>query len=149
MTNGDHDRISIKVDLNPSHKNDEIVRQALHEFNVKQIGKDEHYSIFAFNQQNEIIGGALVYTETRSIFIDILWVKESERAKNPEWLVMVGVCTHLGCVPLGDKGDYKAWFCPCHGSHYDSSGRVRKGPAPKNLEIPKYEFIDNKTIKIG
>ena len=75
--------------------------------------------------------------------------KDSDRAKNPEWLVMVGVCTHLGCVPLGDKGDYKAWFCPCHGSHYDSSGRVRKGPAPKNLEIPKYEFIDNKTIKIG
>ena len=81
MTNRDHDGICIKVDLNPSHKNDEIVRQALHEFNVKQIGKDEHYSIFAFNQQNEIIGGSLVYTETRSIFIDILWVKESERAK--------------------------------------------------------------------
>ena len=55
-------------------------------------------------------------------------------------LVMVGVCTHLGCVPLENKGEYKAWFCPCHGSHYDTSGRVRKGPAPKNLEIPKYEF---------
>ena len=82
MTNRDHDRTRIKVDLNPSHENDEIVRQALHEFNIKQIGKDEHYSIFAFNQQNEIIGGALVYAETRSIFIDILWVKESERAKN-------------------------------------------------------------------
>ena len=56
--------------------------------------------------------------------------KDSDRAKNPEWLVMVGVCTHLGCVPLGNKGDYNAWFCPCHGSHYDTSGRVRKGPAP-------------------
>ena len=75
--------------------------------------------------------------------------KDSERTKNPEWLVMVGVCTHLGCVPLGDKGEYKAWFCPCHGSHYDTSGRVRKGPAPKNLEIPKYEFVDNNIIKIG
>ena len=75
--------------------------------------------------------------------------KDSERAKNPEWLVMVGVCTHLGCVPLGGKGEYKGWFCPCHGSHYDSSGRIRKGPAPKNLEIPKYEFVDNNTIKIG
>ena len=75
--------------------------------------------------------------------------KDSDRAKNPEWLVMVGVCTHLGCVPLGDKGDYKAWFCPCHGSHYDTSGRIRKGPAPTNLEIPKYEFVDNNTIKIG
>ena len=66
-----------------------------------------------------------------------------------EWLVMMGVCTHLGCVPLGDKGEYKAWFCPCHGSHYDTSGRVRKGPAPKNLEIPKYEFVDSNIIKIG
>ena len=66
-----------------------------------------------------------------------------------EWLVMVGVCTHLGCVPLKDKGDFNGWFCPCHGSHYDISGRVRKGPAPKNMEIPKYEFIDNNTIKIG
>ena len=75
--------------------------------------------------------------------------KDSDRAKNPEWLVMVGVCTHLGCVPLNDKGEYNAWFCPCHGSHYDTSGRIRKGPAPKNLEIPKYEFVDNNTIKIG
>ena len=75
--------------------------------------------------------------------------KDSERAKNPEWLVMVGVCTHLGCVPLGNKGEYNGWFCPCHGSHYDTSGRVRKGPAPNNLEIPKYKFLDNNTIKIG
>ena len=75
--------------------------------------------------------------------------KDSERAKNPEWLVMVGVCTHLGCVPLGEKGEYNGWFCPCHGSHYDTSGRIRKGPAPNNLEIPKYEFVDNNIIKIG
>ena len=57
--------------------------------------------------------------------------KDSDRAKNPEWLVMIGVCTHLGCVPLGNKGEYKGWFCPCHGSHYDTSGRIRKVPAPK------------------
>ena len=75
--------------------------------------------------------------------------KDEDRAKNPEWLVMLGVCTHLGCVPLGDKGEYGGWFCPCHGSHYDTSGRIRKGPAPKNLEIPKYEFMDRNTIKIG
>ena len=75
--------------------------------------------------------------------------KDSDRVKNPEWLVKVGVCTHLGCVPLNDKGEFNAWFCPCHGTHYDTSGRVRKGPAPKNLEIPKYEFVDNNTIKIG
>ena len=75
--------------------------------------------------------------------------KDEDRAKNPEWLVMLGVCTHLGCVPLGDKGEYGGWFCPCHGSHYDTSGRIRKGPAPTNLEVPKYEFLNNNTIKIG
>ena len=74
---------------------------------------------------------------------------DEERAKNPEWLVMLGVCTHLGCVPLGDKGEYGGWFCPCHGSHYDTSGRIRKGPAPTNMEIPKYEFVNTNTIKIG
>ena len=75
--------------------------------------------------------------------------KDEDRAKNPEWLVMLGVCTHLGCVPLGDKGEYGGWFCPCHGSHYDTSGRIRKGPAPTNMEIPKYEFVNTNTIKIG
>ena len=75
--------------------------------------------------------------------------KDEDRAKNPEWLVMLGVCTHLGCVPLADKGDYNAWFCPCHGSHYDTSGRIRKGPAPTNMEVPKYVFVNNTTIKIG
>ena len=75
--------------------------------------------------------------------------KDEDRAKNPEWLVMLGVCTHLGCVPLGDKGEYGGWFCPCHGSHYDTSGRIRKGPAPTNMEVPKYEFVNINTIKIG
>ena len=75
--------------------------------------------------------------------------KDEDRAKNPEWLVIVGICTHLGCVPLGNKGEYGGWFCPCHGSHYDTSGRIRKGPAPTNLEVPKYEFVDSNTIKIG
>ena len=74
---------------------------------------------------------------------------DEDRAKNPEWLVMLGVCTHLGCVPLNDKGDYDGWFCPCHGSHYDTSGRIRKGPAPLNMEVPKYEFVNANTIKIG
>ena len=75
--------------------------------------------------------------------------KDEDRVKKPEWLIMTGVCTHLGCIPLGNKGDFGGWFCPCHGSHYDTSGRIRKGPAPTNLEIPKYEFVDNNTIKIG
>ena len=75
--------------------------------------------------------------------------KDQDRVKNPEWLVMLGICTHLGCVPLSDKGEYNGWFCPCHGSHYDTSGRIRKGPAPTNMEIPKYAFVDDNTIKIG
>ena len=75
--------------------------------------------------------------------------KDEDRAKNPEWLVMLGMCTHLGCVPLGNKGEFGGWFCPCHGSHYDTSGRIRKGPAPKNLEVPKYEFVLCNIIKIG
>jgi ubiquinol-cytochrome c reductase iron-sulfur subunit len=67
-----------------------------------------------------------------------------------EWLVMMGVCTHLGCVPLGDgAGDFGGWFCPCHGSHYDTSGRIRKGPAPENLPVPVAEFVDETTIKLG
>ena len=76
--------------------------------------------------------------------------KDEDRAKNPEWLVTLGICTHLGCVPLTNQGNFKGgWFCPCHGSHYDTSGRVRSGPAPTNLEIPQYQFVDNNTIKIG
>ena len=74
---------------------------------------------------------------------------DDERVKNENYLVMVGVCTHLGCVPLGQQGEYGGWFCPCHGSHYDTSGRIRKGPAPTNLEVPPYEFLDNNIIKIG
>lgn len=65
------------------------------------------------------------------------------------WLVMIGVCTHLGCIPIEEKGDYEGWFCPCHGSHYDEAGRIRKGPARANLVIPPYEFINDTTIKIG
>ena len=70
--------------------------------------------------------------------------------ENGEWLVMMGVCTHLGCVPLGDgAGEFNGWFCPCHGSHYDTSGRIRKGPAPENLAVPKAVFVDDTTIKLG
>ena len=67
-----------------------------------------------------------------------------------EWLVMMGVCTHLGCVPLGDgAGEFGGWFCPCHGSHYDTSGRIRKGPAPENLPVPQAVFLNDTTIKLG
>ncbi|MEE9453338.1 MAG: ubiquinol-cytochrome c reductase iron-sulfur subunit [Paracoccaceae bacterium] len=66
-----------------------------------------------------------------------------------EWLVMMGVCTHLGCVPLGNAGDFGGWFCPCHGSHYDTAGRIRKGPAPENLPVPVASFISDTVIKLG
>jgi ubiquinol-cytochrome c reductase iron-sulfur subunit len=70
--------------------------------------------------------------------------------ENGEWLVMMGVCTHLGCVPLGDgQGEYNGWFCPCHGSHYDTSGRIRKGPAPENLHIPQAAFLSDTVIRLG
>ncbi len=79
---------------------------------------------------------------------------DSARVQRAEWLIVVGVCTHLGCIPLGQKpgdprGDYGGWFCPCHGSHYDTSGRIRKGPAPRNLVVPGYAFLDDATVRIG
>jgi len=79
---------------------------------------------------------------------------DADRVQNPEYLIMVGVCTHLGCIPLGqksgdEKGEFGGWFCPCHGSHYDTSGRIRKGPAPNNLLVPDYTFKDESTVIIG
>lgn len=68
---------------------------------------------------------------------------DEERVQNPKFLVVLGVCTHLGCVPIAQAGDYGGYYCPCHGSHYDGSGRIRKGPAPLNLEVPPYEFVDD------
>jgi ubiquinol-cytochrome c reductase iron-sulfur subunit len=79
---------------------------------------------------------------------------DQARVKKDQWLVLVGICTHLGCVPLGQKptdprGEYGGWFCPCHGSHYDTSGRIRKGPAPLNLAVPEYVFTTDTQIRIG
>ena len=68
---------------------------------------------------------------------------DAERVQDSQWLVALGICTHLGCVPIANAGEWKGFFCPCHGSHYDASGRIRKGPAPLNLEIPPHKFIDN------
>lgn len=74
---------------------------------------------------------------------------DSERAAKPEWLVVLGVCTHLGCVPIANSGDFGGYYCPCHGSHYDASGRIRKGPAPLNLEVPPHEFMDDGLLVVG
>ena len=77
---------------------------------------------------------------------------DAQRVKKPEWLVVIGVCTHLGCIPLGtagSRGEYDGWFCPCHGSVYDTSGRIRQGPAPLNLPVPEYVFETDTKVKIG
>ena len=94
--------------------------------------------------------------EAAAVEVSTLRDKEADvdRVQKAEWLVMIGVCTHLGCIPLGQKtgevkGEYGGWFCPCHGSHYDSSGRIRKGPAPKNMPIPDYKFVTDTKILIG
>lgn len=91
---------------------------------------------------------------------------DTDRVKNPEWLIILGVCTHLGtcldlitvlcniafiagCVPMANAGDYGGYYCPCHGSHYDASGRIRAGPAPLNLEVPYYEFVEDNLLVVG
>jgi ubiquinol-cytochrome c reductase iron-sulfur subunit len=92
----------------------------------------------------------------RAVPLSDLSDEESDEARvqKAEWLILVGVCTHLGCIPLGNKlgdprGDFGGWFCPCHGSHYDTSGRIRQGPAPNNLAVPEYEFLDDTLVRIG
>lgn len=94
--------------------------------------------------------------EARKVALDDLPDPEADadRVKKDEWLVVVGICTHLGCVPLGQRagdprGEFGGWFCPCHGSQYDTSGRIRKGPAPKNLVVPDYAFLEETKIQIG
>lgn len=89
--------------------------------------------------------------KAESVSLDVLPdpQPDSARVKKPEWLVVIGVCTHLGCIPLGKQGAFDGWFCPCHGSDYDLSGRIRSGPAPRNLEVPEYTFLSDTKIKIG
>lgn len=126
---------SIEVDLSPIEKGQTL--------KVMWRGKP----VFIRNRTEQDIKEA----------IDIDWKTlpdpqpDSERVKkgHDQWLVMIGVCTHLGCIPLGNSGKYGGWFCPCHGSHYDTSGRIRQGPAPLNLIVPEYNFITDTKIKIG
>lgn len=89
--------------------------------------------------------------EARAVAMADLPDPETDQARvtKPEWLILIGICTHLGCVPIGQKGNYDGWLCPCHGSQYDSSGRIRKGPAPKNLAVPPYKFVNDTKILIG
>merc|ERR1712002_880372 len=75
--------------------------------------------------------------------------EDSARVKDAEWLIVMGICTHLGCVPIANAGEFGGYYCPCHGSHYDASGRIRKGPAPLNLEVPEYDFPEEGVVVVG
>lgn len=97
-----------------------------------------HRSAEEIDQERQVDVGSLRHPE-----------HDDDRIKKPEWLVLIGVCTHLGCVPIANAGEYGGYYCPCHGSHYDASGRIRKGPAPLNLEVPQYEFTDDDTLLVG
>ena len=124
---------SIEVDLSPIDAGQSIT--------IQWRGKP----VFVRHRTREEIA------EAESVPLDDLPDPQPDEARiqRPEWLVMIGSCTHLGCVPLGQRGDFGGWFCPCHGSHYDTSGRIRKGPAPLNLEIPPYQFVSDNRIRIG
>ena len=108
---------------------------------VKWRGKP----VFIKNRSDEEIAaaGAVDATALRDPQTD------AQRTVNPKYLVVVGICTHLGCVPIAGAGDYGGWFCPCHGSHYDTSGRIRRGPAPYNLEVPEYRYVEDNKIIVG
>ncbi len=127
---------STEVDLTPVQPGQQIV--------VKWRGKP----VFVVNRTERMI------EEARKVPVDSLRDPEPDEARikpgHDNWLVVVGVCTHLGCIPIGPhEGGYDGWFCPCHGSHYDTAGRIRKGPAPKNLVVPEYAFITPDRVRIG
>ena len=138
---------SIKVDLSPI------------EVGTQMTAKWRGKPVFLRRRTPEEIEAAravtldeLVATDARNANLGPAPAEDQNRALDEagEWLVMMGVCTHLGCVPLGDgAGDFGGWFCPCHGSHYDTSGRIRKGPAPQNLPVPIMSLLDDTTIQLG
>jgi ubiquinol-cytochrome c reductase iron-sulfur subunit len=131
---------SIDVDLTPIEEG-----QALKTEWRKQPIFIRHLTQAEIDAANQVDTGELRDPQTMA---------ERTKPDNPRWLITLGVCTHLGCVPLGaaegeNKGEYGGYFCPCHGSHYDTAGRIRKGPAPKNLEVPEYEFMSPTSVRIG
>jgi len=126
---------------------------------VKYLGKPV---FIRRRSQKEIDAGRAVKLSDLVDPVDYVWEDPNHKTAMPaldqnrtmdkagQWLVMIGVCTHLGCIPIGNEsGDFGGWFCPCHGSHYDTAGRIRKGPAPRNLDIPLASWVDDTTIKLG
>lgn len=137
--------------MNPSA---DVLAQASVEVDISGIGVGEQKKVmwrgkpvFIYRRTAEQIAEAK--KDDSADLKDVQADAERVKTGKEEWLVMVGVCTHLGCIPLVGEGNYGGWFCPCHGSQYDISGRIRKGPAPKNLVIPPYEFLGDTKIKIG
>ncbi len=143
---------SIEVDLSPIKEGQAIT--------VSWRGKP----VFIRNRTAEEVNAAKAVKVTdlrdplarnEGLFAGARATDENRTKKDKEnWLVLIGICTHLGCIPKGQsmgdsRGDYGGWFCPCHGSHYDTAGRIRQGPAPQNLAVPPYEFTSNTLIKIG
>ena len=137
---------SIEVDISGVEEGTQLT--------VKWLGKPvfiRHRTAQEIEEARETPMSELRDTNARNANIDpAAEATDANRALDPDekWLVMMGVCTHLGCVPVGEAGDFDGWFCPCHGSHYDSAGRIRKGPAPENLPVPTAS-IDGDTIKLG
>lgn len=130
---------AVEVDLTPI--------QAGQRITIKWRGRP----VFIVHRTPELIARARADDDSPDLFDP---APDSERVQRAEWLIIIGICTHLGCVPLGQKtndprGRYGGWFCPCHGSVYDLSGRVRRGPAPRNLDVPPYDFVDEKKVRIG
>lgn len=124
---------SLEVDLSPVHEGTTVT--------VKWRGKP----VFVRHRTPAEISGE------ETVAVNSLRDPESDgdRCKKPEWMIVLGVCTHLGCVPISNAGEYHGWFCPCHGSHYDTAGRIRKGPAPLNLEVPPYKFLEENKLLLG
>lgn len=130
----------------------EVLALAFSEFDLSEIEMGEFITVkwrgkpvFIRRRNEEEVA------EVNAVPMDALrdQATDEERTLKPEFIIVLGICPHLGCVPVSGAGDYNGWFCPCHGSHYDLSGRIRKGPAPLNLEVPPYKFINENTIMMG
>ena len=142
--------------MNPSA---DVLALSSTEVDLSLIGEGQRITIMwrgkpVFIAHRTAVELALARDDDSKITIDIQTDEERVTVGKDKWLIIVGVCTHLGCVPIGQKnveprGDFKGWFCPCHGSHYDISGRIRKGPAPMNLAVPPYKFLSDTTVQIG
>jgi ubiquinol-cytochrome c reductase iron-sulfur subunit len=140
--------------LNPSK---DVLAQASIEVDLSQIAQGQNLTVkwrgkpvfIRHRTDEEMAQFKSEQTEKMTDLVDPESDADRITENHERWLVVIGICTHLGCVPIWGQGEYSGWFCPCHGSHYDALGRIRKGPAPMNLEVPEYKFLSDTKIKIG